>query len=61
VDDTAAKDRIGFTAGSYARPAVKQTITAGWAARMDPLGNGTAVIRITAGYSKTVGESPGGK
>jgi len=46
-----------FTTRSYAKPMVKTFITASYSAKRDP----TVVIRITAGYLKTVGEGPGGE
>ena len=55
----ATKGDIVFTAGSYVGLAVKAAITAGYSAREDPAGNRPAVIRITAGYLKTVGDGPG--
>jgi hypothetical protein len=59
VDDTASKDEIMFTAGSHAEPAVKTFITAGYSGRWDPIGHEPALIRITVGYLKTIGEDPG--
>ena len=61
ADDTAVKDEIMFTAGSYAEPAAKTFITAGYSARRGPMGHEPSVIRITAGYLKTIGEGPGGE
>ena len=55
-----AKPDILFTAGSYAEPAVNVCITTGYSPRKGPLGHEPAVIRITAGYLKTVGEGSGG-
>ena len=55
------KPGILFTAGSYAEPAVNACITTGYSPRKGPLGHEPAVIRITAGYLKTVGEGPGGE
>ena len=52
---------ILFTAGSYAEPAAKAFITTDYSARRDPTGHKPAVIRITTGYLKTVGEGPGGE
>jgi hypothetical protein len=50
-----------FTAGSYAKAVAKAIITAGYSARRDPIGHKLAVIRITAGYLKTIGEGPDGE
>jgi hypothetical protein len=61
ADDTAVKDEILFTAGSYAELVAKTVITAGYSSRRDPTGHEPTVIRITAGYLKTVGEGPGGE
>ena len=61
ANDTAVKVEIVFTAGSYAEPAAKAFITAGYSARRGPIGYKPAVIRISAGYLKTVGEGPGGE
>ena len=52
------KGEILFTVGSYAEPTVKACITAGYSARKGPMGHEPAVIRITAGYLKTVREGP---
>jgi hypothetical protein len=61
ANDTGTKVDIVFTVGSYAGPAVKPAITAGWSAKRCPVGNGPTVICVTTGYPKTVGESPGGE
>jgi hypothetical protein len=53
------KGEILFTAGSYVEPTAKTFITAGYSARRGPIGHKSTVIRITAGYIKTVGEGPG--
>jgi len=55
------KDDILLTTGSYAELAAKAFITAGYSARRRPIGHKLAVIRITAGYLKTIGEGPGGE
>ena len=60
-DNTAAKGEILLTAGSYAEPAAKAFITAGYSARRGAIGHKPAVIRITAGYLKTVREGSGGE
>jgi hypothetical protein len=52
---------ISFTAGSYAEPAAKAFITAGYSAKRGSTGHKPVVIRITAGYLKTVGEGLGGE
>ena len=52
---------ILLTAGSYAEPAAKAFITAGYSARRGPIGHKPAVIRITAGYLKTIGKGLGGE
>jgi len=56
--DLVAKPGILFTAGSYAEPATKAFITVGYLARRGPIGHKPVVIRITAGYLKTIGEGP---
>jgi len=61
ADDTAVKGEILFTAGSYTEPIVKATITAGYSARRGPISHKPMVIRITAGYLKTIGEGPSGE
>jgi hypothetical protein len=50
---------ILFTVGSYTEPVAKAFITTGYSARRGSIGHKPAVIRITAGYLKTVGEGPG--
>ena len=52
------KGEILFNAGSYTKPAAKEFITAYYSARRRPIGHEPMVIRITAGYLKTVGEGP---
>ena len=59
--NTVVKPDNLFTAGSYAEPAAKTFITAGYSTRRGPIGHEPAVICITAGYLKTVGEGPGGE
>jgi hypothetical protein len=59
--DTVVKPDILFTTESYAKSVAKAFITAGYLARRGPIGHKLAVIRITAGYLKTVGERPGGE
>ena len=61
ANDKATKVDIVFTAGSYAKPVAKMIITTGYSARKGPMGNEPAVIHITAGYLKTIGEGPGGE
>jgi hypothetical protein len=61
ADDTASKDEIMFTAGSYAEPVAKTFIAAGYSGKMDPIGHELALIRITANYLKTVGEDSSGE
>jgi hypothetical protein len=61
ADDTATKDEILFTAGSYVEPAAKTFITIDYSARRDPTGHKPAVIRISTGYLKTVGKGLGGE
>jgi hypothetical protein len=56
--DTVAKSGILFTARSYAEPAAKAFIIANYLARRGPIGHKPAVIHVTAGYLKTVGEGP---
>ena len=57
-DDMTAKGKIAFTARSYVGPAVKPVITAGYSARRGSHRYEPAVIRITAGYLKTIGKGP---
>jgi hypothetical protein len=52
---------ILFTTGSYAEPVAKTFIIACYSARRDPTCQKSTVIRITAGYLKTVGEGLGGE
>jgi hypothetical protein len=59
--DTVAKPGILFTVGSYAELTAKAFITASYLARRGLIGHKPAVIRITAGYLKTVGEGPSGE
>jgi len=61
MDDTAVKGETAFTAGSYARPAVKPVITAGYSAGRGSRMYEPVVIRISTSYLKTVGEGPGGE
>jgi hypothetical protein len=61
VDDTTAMPDTLFTIGSYAELAAKTFITASYLARRGSIGHKPVVIRITTGYLKTVGESPGGE
>jgi hypothetical protein len=58
--DTVAKLDNLFTTRSYAGPAAKMFITAGYSARRGPLAHEPTVIRTTAGCLKTVDESRGG-
>jgi hypothetical protein len=50
-----------ITAGSYARPAVKALIIAGYSAGRGTRGHEPAVMWITADYHGTVGEGGGGE
>ena len=59
--DTVEMTGILFTAESYAEPVVKAFITAGYSARRGSIGHKPAVIRITTGYLKTIGEGLGGE
>ena len=54
TDNTAVKGETTFTAGSYARLAIKLVITAGYSARRVSHRYELAVIRITTGYLKTL-------
>ena len=61
ADDTAMKVAIVFTARSYAGPTMKLVITVGYSSRRGSHRYGPAVMCITAGYLKTIGEGPGGE